>query len=89
MRAWIERQPVAFRLIVVIVVVAGLRIGVLLHWIPPDWAISEDAVQDWIDAAIAAWAYASVRGKVTPVAAPRDDQGRALVPSGSRPYVQE
>jgi hypothetical protein len=49
MRDWIVRQPVAARLIVVIVVVAGLRIAVLLHWIPPNWALSEDAVQDWID----------------------------------------
>ena len=89
MRAWIERQPVAARLIVVIVVVAALRVAALLHWIPPELAISEDGVQDWIDRAVALYTAWRIYRKVTPVAAPQDDKGRALVPAGSRPYSQE
>ncbi len=88
MRGWIVRQPVAARLLVVIVVVAGLRIAVLLRWIPPDWAVSEDAVQDWIDRAAGLYAAWRIYRKVTPVADPKDDAGRALVPAGSRPYLK-
>jgi hypothetical protein len=84
-RAWVERQPVVVRLILVIVVVAALRVAALLHWIPADWVVSEDGVQDWLDGLVALAAAWDARRKVTPVAAPRDDAGRTLVPAGSTP----
>jgi hypothetical protein len=83
--AWLARQPLVVRAIVAIVVVAGLRVAVLLHVIPPDTTLSEDQVQDWIDGIVVLLSYASTHRKVTSVADPRDDNGHPLVPAGSTP----
>ncbi len=37
LKAFITRQPLVWRGILVIVIVAGLRVAALLHWIPADW----------------------------------------------------
>ncbi|WP_326829668.1 hypothetical protein OIE13_05900 [Streptosporangium sp. NBC_01810] len=86
MRDFVTRQPIVIRVIIAIAIVAILRITALLGWIPANWVIAEDAVQDWIDYAIGLGAFWSARRAVTPVADPRDDQGRALVPASPRPY---
>ncbi|TKK87018.1 hypothetical protein FDA94_19730 [Herbidospora galbida] len=68
-----------------IALVAILRIGALLGWFPPDWVLTEDAVQDWIDRALAVFAAYSAWRAVTPVAAPRYNAGRELVPGDYQP----
>ncbi len=79
------RQPILVRAVIVIALVAILRIGALLGWFPPDWVLTEDAVQDWIDRALTAFGAWSAWRAVTPVAAPRDNQGRALMPGDYQP----
>lgn len=86
MRNFVARQPIVVRVVVAIAVVAGLRIAALLGWIPADWVVAEDDVQDWIDYAIGLWAFWSSHRAVTPVAAPRDGRGRPLVVESARPY---
>ncbi|MEU8274896.1 hypothetical protein ACFYOK_29330 [Microbispora bryophytorum] len=81
MKQFLARQPLAVRAVIVIALVAGLRIAALLGWIPPDWALSEDRVQDGIDSVLGLLAVWSAHRAVTPVAAPQDNQGRALVPT--------
>lgn len=81
MRNFVARQPIVIRAVIVIAAVATLRILAALKVIPPDWAVSEDQVQDWIDVAIGAWAAWSAWRVVTPVAAPKDGHGRRLIPA--------
>ncbi|GAA1015918.1 hypothetical protein Aple_010870 [Acrocarpospora pleiomorpha] len=85
MGAIVKRQPILIRMIIVIGVVALGRIAALLGWIPPDWAVSEDRVQDWIDGGLVLLAAWEARRVVTPVAAPRDNQGRVLAPTAIYP----
>lgn len=85
MKGFVTRQPIIVRLAIAIVVVGVLRLAALFGWIPAEWVVAEDQVQDWIDAAVGAWALLSSRRVVTPVAAPRDNAGRELVPSAVYP----
>ncbi|WP_066374003.1 hypothetical protein [Herbidospora mongoliensis] len=77
---FIKRQPLLARLIVAIAVVAIVRVLNLLGWVPADWVVDEQDVQDWLTYVAGIWAFWSARRKVTPVAAPKDDGGRRLVP---------
>lgn len=85
LRELAARQPIVVRAAIVIALVALLRIGAMLGWIPPDWPLTEDAVQDWIDRVLAVVAAWSAWRAVTPVAAPRDNIGRELVPGDYQP----
>ncbi len=72
------RQRILIRAVIVIALVAILRIGALLGWFPPDWVLTEDAVQDWIDRTLAAIAAYSAWRAVTPGrSAPRQRRPRA------------
>lgn len=73
------REPLAIRAAVVAAVTAVVHLSVIAGW----WAISADVegqvalVVDLLGtAALVVW----TRGKVTPVADPRDEQGRLLTP---------
>ncbi len=76
---------IVVRAVIEIALVGLLRIGALLGGFPPDWVLTEDAVQDWIDRALAVFAAYSAWRAVTPAAAPRDKTGRELVPGGYPP----
>ncbi len=80
------RQPIVIRAVIAIVIVAALRIGALVGWVPAEWVTGETAVLDWLDWVVGLWALWSAHRVVTPVAAPRDSEGRALVPAPRRPY---
>lgn len=84
MSNFVARQPIVVRLIIVIAIVAISRIAGLLGWIPADWVASEDQVQDGIAALAGLWAAWSSRRAVTPVAAPKDNLRRELVPGDYR-----
>ncbi|GAB1823591.1 hypothetical protein [Herbidospora sp. RD11066] len=77
---FIKRQPLLARLIVAIAVVAVVRVLNLLGWVPADWVVDEQDVQEWLAYAAGVWAFWSARRKVTPVAAPQDNAGRRLIP---------
>ncbi|MEU8196321.1 hypothetical protein AB0C10_21295 [Microbispora amethystogenes] len=81
MKQFLARQPLVARAVVVIALVAILRIAALLGWIPPDWVLSEDRVQDGIDGVLGLLAVWSAHRAVTPVAAPRNNEGQALAPT--------
>ncbi len=85
MNALRTRQPIIIRAIIAIVVVAALRIGALVGWVPADWVVGEAAVLDWLDWVVGLWALWSAHRVVTPVAAPRTNEGRVLVPAPRRP----
>ncbi|WP_067171232.1 hypothetical protein [Microtetraspora niveoalba] len=75
------RQPLLIRIAIAAVLAAVGRLLVLVGWLPPDWVVSDDAVQDGLDGLLALWAFWSAHRRVTPVAAPRDDLGRQLIPA--------
>lgn len=85
MKTFAARQPLLVRAVIVIALVAILRIAALLGWIPLDWALSEDRVQDGIDVVLGLAAMWSAHRAVTPVAAPRNNEGQALAPTAIYP----
>lgn len=80
------RQPLLLRAAVALLGVGAVRLGIAVDAIPVEWDVDVPRVEQLLDGAIAAWAWFSARRVVTPVAAPRDDQGRALTSANPRPY---
>lgn len=85
MSKFIVRQPLLVRVAAVAVVAAVGRLLVALGWLPADWVITDDTVQDGFDGLLALWAFWSSRRLVTPVAAPRDNLGNQLTAITQRP----
>lgn len=86
MRTFVARQPIIVRVVIAIAIVAGLRIAALLGWIPANWVVAEDDVQDWMDYGVGLLAFWSARRAVTPVADPRDGNGNKLAIARPGPY---
>lgn len=82
---WTVRQPLLVRGAIALLLMGAVRLGIALGWLPEQWALDEARVEQLLDGLIAAWAWFSARGVVTPVAVPRDNDGRELIPAG-RPY---
>ncbi len=83
-KSFVLRQPIVVRALIVIAVVAALRIGALIGFIPPDWVLTEEQVQLWLERVAMVWAAWSAWRAVTPVKEPRDERGQALVPASTR-----
>lgn len=83
---WTVRQPLLLRGAIALLAMGAVRLGIALGWLPTEWDLDEARVEQLLDGAIAAWAWFSARRVVTPVAAPRDNDGQALVRPGGRPY---
>lgn len=81
------RQPLLVRGAIALLLMGAVRLGVALGVIPPDWDLDEARVEQVMDVAIAAVAWFSARRAVTPVADPRDDHGRVLVPARPEPVA--
>ncbi|MDH2425798.1 hypothetical protein [Sphaerisporangium sp. TRM90804] len=82
------RQPLVLRGALALVGVGVVRLGVWAGWLPTQWAdVDVVSVEQMIDGAILVLAWWSTHRRVTPVAAPRDNQGRGLRPANSRPYT--
>ena len=79
------RQPLLLRAAVALVLLGVVRLTVWAGWIPPEWGeIGATDVERFIDAVILGLTFRSIHRTVTPVAAPRDTQGRELVPARPR-----
>lgn len=89
MRQFMVRQPLLLRGAIALLLMGAVRLGIALGWLPEEWALDEVRVEQGMDGAIAAWMWFSGRHVVTPVAAPRDADGRALVVAASRPYPMQ
>lgn len=76
------RQPLLVRGALALIVMGLARLGIALGWIPPEWELTENGVEQIFDAALFAWAWFTSQRKVTPTADPRDDHGRPLVVQG-------
>ncbi|WP_214327832.1 hypothetical protein [Nonomuraea sediminis] len=79
------RYPLLVRGAVALVLMGVTRLAVALGWIPKEWELTENGVEQLLDSAYFAWAWFTSQRKVTPVADPHDDHGRPLVVQG---YVQ-
>jgi hypothetical protein len=73
------RYPLLVRGGLALVVMGLARLAVALGWIPPEWALDENGVEQAFDAIVFTWAWFAGQRKVTPVADPKDDRGRPLV----------
>lgn len=73
------RYPLLVRGGIALVLMGVVRLGIAVGWVPPEWELSETGVEQLIDGGLFAWAWFTSQGKVTPVAAPRDNRGRELV----------
>jgi hypothetical protein len=76
------RQPLLVRGALALIVMGLARLGIAIGWIPPQWELNENGVEQLFDALVFAWAWFSGQRKVTPVADPQDDRGRPLVVQG-------
>ncbi|RJL21122.1 hypothetical protein [Bailinhaonella thermotolerans] len=74
------RQPLLLRGAIALAIIGVVRIAIALGLIPPQWDLDEARVEQVIDMVIVGWAWLSARAKVTPVADPRTDDGRPLMP---------
>lgn len=83
---WTVRQPILLRGGLALLVMGAARVGVALDWIPAEWQIDEHGVEQLFDGLVAAWSWFSTHRVVTPVAAPRADDGRQLVAAAGKPY---
>ncbi|GAA3721012.1 hypothetical protein GCM10022224_103570 [Nonomuraea antimicrobica] len=73
------RYPLLLRGGIALVLMGLTRLAVALGWIPPEWELGENGVEQMLDTVYFAWAWFSGQKKVTPVADPRDGSGRPLV----------
>lgn len=76
------RFPLLVRGAVALLLMGIVRLGVALGWVPPEWELNETGVEQLLDGVFFAWAWFTSQRKVTPVADPRNDQGRPLVVRG-------
>ncbi len=87
MNRLVIRQPLVLRGALALVGVGAVRLGVWAGWLPAEWArVDVVSVEQIIDGVILVVSWWSAHGVVTPVAAPKDAQGRVLVPAQRRPY---
>lgn len=80
------RYPLLVRGALALIVMGLARLGVALGWLPAEWELNETGVEQLFDAVLFAWAWFSGQAKVTPVADPRDDNGRSLTVQGRVEY---
>lgn len=75
------RQPVVIRAGVALVVMGAARIAAWAGWIPEEWGNVElDRVEQLFDLVVLYFSWRSIHKVVTPVAAPRANDGKVLVP---------
>ncbi len=90
MQRLVIRQPLVLRGALGLIGVGVVRLGVWAGWLPAEWArVDVVSVEQIIDGVILVMAWWSTHRVVTPVAAPKDNQGRTLAPAPRRPYVSE
>lgn len=83
----ITRQPLVLRAALVLILAGLLRLAVWAGWVPPDLVGAGPVdVERLVDLALLAWGWWSTHRAVTPVAEPRDNLGRELVPVNAHPF---
>lgn len=73
------RQPLLVRGGIALVAMGVTRLAVAFGWIPPEWQLDENGVEQLLGGLYFAWAWFTSQKRVTPVADPKDNAGRPLV----------
>lgn len=86
-----SRQPLVLRGAIALAGLGAVRLAAWAGWIPADWAAVEQAdIERFLDVVIVGITWWSTHRVVTPVADPRDAQGRQLVPAPpAQPWARQ